>query len=195
MTSRRLFLTQAAAGAAALALPAPALAQVKPAVPAKPAANILAKQQVTISSAYQPGEIVVLPRAYFLYYVTAPGKALRYGIAVAKPGLGWRGTAEIKRKVEWPTWRPTDEMIDRDPAHYGKYKGTNERMAGGPGNPLGARAMYLYEGNIDTYVRIHGTIAPSSIGRAASSGCFRMLNENVIDLYDRVPLGTKVTVL
>ncbi|MGH1423354.1 MAG: L,D-transpeptidase [Pseudooceanicola sp.] len=187
MTTRRNFLTTAAAGAAALTLPVPAFAQVK--------RNILAKTEVTISSAYQPGEIVVVPAAYFLYYVTAPGKALRYGIAVAKPGLGWQGKALIKRKVEWPTWRPTDEMIERDPAHYGKFKDNDDRMEGGPNNPLGARAMYLYEGNKDTYVRIHGTIAPSSIGRRASSGCFRMLNENVIDLYDRVPLGTTVTVL
>lgn len=187
MTTRRTFLASAAAGAAALALPVPALAQA--------GRNVLAKQEVTISKAYQPGEIVILPRAYFLYYVTAPGKALRYGIAVAKPGLGYKGTAVIKRKVEWPTWRPTDEMIERDPGHYGRFKGNEERMAGGPGNPLGARALYLFEGNKDTHIRIHGTIEPSSIGRAASSGCFRMLNENVIDLYDMVPMGTRVTVL
>lgn len=187
MTTRRTFLTQAAAGAAALSLPLPALSQTRP--------PVLARQEVSISSRYQPGEIVILPRAYFLYYVTAPGRALRYGIAVARPGLGWKGTATIRRKVEWPTWRPTPEMIERDPAHYGKFKGNDERMKGGPGNPLGARALYLYEGGRDTYVRIHGTVEPNSIGRRASSGCFRMLNENVIDLYDRVPIGTKVTVI
>ena len=187
MTTRRNFLVTAAAGTAALAMPAPALAQA--------GRDLLAKQEVTISKAYQPGEIVILPRAYFLYYVTAPGRALRYGIAVAKPGLGWKGSATIQRKVEWPTWRPTKEMIERDPAHYGKFAGNEDRMPGGPGNPLGARAMYLFEGNKDTYIRIHGTIQPSSIGSAASSGCFRMLNENVIDLYEMVPLGTRVTVL
>ena len=86
-------------------------------------------------------------------------------------------------------------MIDGNPSTYGKYKGNDERMPGGPGNPLGARAMYLYQGGKDTYIRIHGTTEPRSIGRAASSGCFRMLNENVIDLYNQVPIGTRVTVL
>ncbi|OWU86801.1 ErfK/YbiS/YcfS/YnhG [Oceanicola sp. 22II-s10i] len=189
MTTRRSFLTKAAAAGAALTLPMPALAAPST------RQEVLAKQQVKISGAYQPGEIVIVPDAYFLYHVTAPGVASRYGIAVAKPGLNWKGIATIKRKVEWPTWRPTDDMIDRDPAHYGKFKNNEDRMPGGPGNPLGARALYLFEGNKDTYVRIHGTIAPSSIGSRASSGCFRMLNENVIDLYDRVQLGTKVTVL
>ena len=188
MTTRRTFLAQAAAGTAALALPLPAFAQ-------QAAPSVLAKQEVNVTSRYQPGEIVIVPGAYFLYYVTAPGRALRYGIAVAKPGWGWKGTATIRRKVEWPTWRPTDEMIEGNPATYGKYKGNEERMPGGPGNPLGARAMYLYQGGKDTYIRIHGTTKPRSIGRAASSGCFRMLNDNVIDLYNQVPIGTKVTVL
>lgn len=188
MTTRRTFLTQAAAGATALALPIPAFAQ-------QTAPKVLAKQEVNVTPSYQPGEIVIVPDAYFLYYVTAPGRALRYGIAVAKPGWGWKGTATIRRKVEWPTWRPTQEMIDGNPATYGKFDGNEERMPGGPSNPLGARAMYLYQGNKDTYIRIHGTTQPGSIGRRASSGCFRMVNENVIDLYGRVPIGTKVTVL
>jgi len=191
MTNRRHFLATAAAslatGAAALAVPTPALAKFSP--------EILAKQQVTFSTAYAPGEIVILPRAYFLYHVTAPGRATRYGIAVAQPGLGWNGVATIRRKVEWPTWRPTKEMIERNPREYGKFKDNEDRMPGGPSNPLGARALYLFQGNRDTYIRIHGTTAPSSIGSAASNGCFRMLNENVIDLYNKVPIGTKVTVL
>ena len=187
MTSRRSFLSTAAAAVATTALPLPALAYTPP--------KHLLPTKVRIAAKYQPGEIVILPRSFFLYYVTGPKEALRYGIAVAKPGLGYTGTATIKRKVEWPTWRPTDEMIERDTANYGQFKGNQDRMPGGPGNPLGARAMYLYEGNKDTYVRIHGTIAPRSIGRMASSGCFRMLNEHVIDLYNRVPIGTKVTVL
>ncbi len=187
MTTRRTFLTQAAAGAAALSLPLPAAAQFSP--------DILARQEVTISKQYAPGEIVILPRSYFLYHVIAPGRAIRYGIAVARPGLGYTGTARIRRKVEWPTWRPTDDMIERDPQLYGEYKDNDKRMPGGPGNPLGARALYLFEGNKDTYVRIHGTIEPSSIGRMASSGCFRMLNKHVIELYNKVPMGTKVTVL
>lgn len=186
-TSRRTFLTAAAAAAATSTLPLPALAYTPP-------ANLM-PTKVRIAAQYQPGEIIILPRAYYLYYVTAPREAIRYGIAVAKPGLGYTGTATIQRKVEWPTWRPTKDMIARDPGAYGKFAGNEDRMPGGPGNPLGARAMYLYEGNKDTYIRIHGTIAPRSIGRAASSGCFRMINEHVIDLYNRVELGTKVTVL
>lgn len=188
MTTRRRFLTTATAAAATVgAFPLPALAYTPP--------KHLMPTKVRIAARFQPGEIVILPRSYFLYYVTGPKEAMRYGIAVAKPGLGYTGTAIIKRKVEWPTWRPTDEMIERDPAHYGRFKGNEERMEGGPRNPLGARAMYLYEGNKDTYVRIHGTIEPQSIGRMASSGCFRMINDHVIDLYNRVPIGTKVTVL
>ena len=187
MSTRRSFLTTAAATAAAAALPMPALAYTPP--------KHLMPTRVRIAAAYEPGQIVILPRAYYLYLVTGPKEAIRYGIAVAKEGLGYTGTATIKRKVEWPTWRPTDEMIERDPAHYGRFKGNEERMKGGPGNPLGARAMYLFEGNEDTYVRIHGTVEPQSIGRMASSGCFRMINDHVIDLYNRVPIGTKVTVL
>ena len=187
MTNRRTFIASAAAATAAAAFPMPALAYTPPKHPMP--------TKVRISSAYQPGEILILPKAYFLYFVTGQREAIRYGIAVAKPGLGYTGTATIKRKVEWPTWRPTEEKIERDPGAYGRFKGNEERMAGGPRNPLGARAMYLYEGNKDTYIRIHGTIAPRSIGRAASSGCFRMINEHVIDLYNRVPIGTKVTVL
>ena len=184
MISRRHFLVSSAA-----ALAAPALVHAAETPP------IFLPQTVSFNPQYQPGEIVILPRSYFLYHVTAPGEARRYGIAVARPGLGFTGTATIKRKVEWPTWRPTDEMIERDPAHYGKFKGNTERMAGGPGNPLGARAMYLYQGNKDTYVRIHGTVEPQSIGHNASSGCFRMVNDHVIQLYKDVPIGTKVTVL
>ena len=187
MTTRRTFIATAAASAAATALPLPALAYTPP--------KHLLPTKVRIAAKYQPGEIVILPRSYFLYFVTGEKEAMRYGIAVAKPGLGYTGTAVIKRKVEWPTWRPTDEMIERDPAHYGQFKGNQDRMEGGPRTPLGARAMYLYEGNRDPYVRIHGTVEPQSIGRMASSGCFRMINDHVIDLYNRVPIGTRVTVL
>jgi lipoprotein-anchoring transpeptidase ErfK/SrfK len=187
MFNRRTFLTSASAAAATTMLPRDALAYTPP--------KLFQPTQVRISSAYQPGEIVILPKAYFLYHVTAPNKAMRYGIAVAREGLGYTGVATIKRKVEWPSWRPTDEMIERDPKIYGKFKDNDDRMEGGPGNPLGARALYLYEGNKDTLVRIHGTTAPRSIGHRASSGCFRMINDHVIALYNNVPVGTKVTVL
>ncbi|MGJ8546451.1 MAG: L,D-transpeptidase [Sulfitobacter sp.] len=152
-------------------------------------------QEVRIKSTYQVGELLVLPRSYYLYYVTAPGVAMRYGVGVGKAGLDFTGTAIIQVKKEWPTWRPTNEMIERDPGAYGRFIGNTDAQPGGPGNPLGARALYLFQNGVDTYYRIHGTTAPKSIGRSVSNGCIRMLNEHVIDLYNRVPTGTKVTVL
>lgn len=148
--------------------------------------------QIVKFSGYEKGTIVIDSKNKFLYLVEGWGKARRYGVAVGREGLGWHGTATINNKTEWPRWIPTKDMIARQPEKYKKYE---DGMDGGPTNPLGARAMYLYQGNKDTYIRIHGTTAPSSIGRAASNGCFRMLNEHVIDLYSRVPKGTKVVVL
>lgn len=182
MISRRTFV---AAAAASVAMPAYAF-EVDP---------IFRPQSVGIKSDLAPGQILILPRAHFLYFVTAPGQARRYGVGVGKAGLEFSGTAKIGAKKEWPTWRPTDDMIERDPQLYGKFKGTDYVQPGGPGNPLGARALYLFENGRDTYFRIHGTTAPKSIGRSVSSGCIRMLNEHVEDLYERVPIGTKVTVL
>ena len=187
MTSRRSFLASALAAPAVLALAGPAAAVQSP--------PILAAQRVSFSRDYAEGSIVILPRAYFLYHVTAPGEAMRYGIAVARPGLGFTGTAVIGRKVEWPSWRPTPDMIERDPDIYGKFKGNNDRMPGGPGNPLGARALYIYKDGKDTLYRVHGTPDWQSVGRATSSGCVRMLNQDVIDLFDRVPNGTPIVVL
>jgi len=152
-------------------------------------------QEVSIKPTYQPGQLLVLPRSHYLYFVTAPGKAMRYGIGVGKAGLEFTGTATIAVKKEWPTWRPTNEMIERDPQAYKRFIGNTEAQEGGPGNPLGARALYLFEGGRDTYFRIHGTTAPSTIGRSVSNGCIRMINDHVIDLYNRVPVGTVVTVL
>lgn len=154
-----------------------------------------APQLVSIKSQYQPGQLLVLPRSHYLYFVTAPGKAMRYGVGVGKAGLEFTGTATIAVKKEWPTWRPTDEMIERDPQAYKRFIGNTEAQPGGPGNPLGARALYLFENGRDTYFRIHGTTAPSTIGRSVSNGCIRMINDHVIDLYNRVPVGTVVTVL
>ncbi|WP_010141093.1 L,D-transpeptidase [Oceanicola sp. S124] len=191
MIPRRRFLTSTLAAT----LAAPALLTSAPAAQAVQGPPILSPRKVSFSRRYQAGSIVILPRAFFLYHVTAPGVATRYGIAVARPGLGFTGNAVIARKVEWPSWRPTPDMIERDPQIYGQYKGNNDRMPGGPRNPLGARALYLYQNGHDTAIRIHGTTEPRSIGRNASSGCFRMLNENVIALYDSVPIGTPVTVL
>ncbi len=141
---------------------------------------------------YKPGVIVIDPKDKFLYLVESPFTARRYGIAVGKEGLQFKGTATIQTKREWPRWIPTKEMIEREPAHYAKYE---NGMDGGPGNPLGARALYLSQGNKDTHVRIHGTIQPWTIGSSASNGCFRMVNDHVIDLYNRVSIGTEVIVL
>jgi lipoprotein-anchoring transpeptidase ErfK/SrfK len=133
-----------------------------------------------------PGTIVVDTRERLLYFVLPDGRAIRYGVAVGDEAFGWTGTAQIARKAEWPNWNPPAEMKQRWP-HV-------RPMQGGPANPLGARALYLYEGNRDTLYRIHGTNEPESIGRAASSGCIRMRNIDVIDLYNRASVGARVVV-
>jgi len=137
------------------------------------------------------GTIVVDPDNRFLYLVLGHGRAKRYGIGVGREGFGWAGTALIKRKAKWPSWVPPEDMQLRDKQAAKWRKG----MPGGPQNPLGARALYLYQGEVDTLYRIHGTSEPESIGRAVSSGCIRMLNPDIVELFDRVPLGTKVVVL
>lgn len=152
-------------------------------------------QFVRIKKSFIPGEILILPRSYYLYLVVEKRKAIRYGVGVGKAGLEFTGTATIERKREWPSWRPTQEMIKRSPQSYGRFANNTYVQPGGPNNPLGARALYLYQNGIDTYFRIHGTTQPQTIGSSASNGCIRMLNEHVTDLYNRVPLGTKVTVL
>jgi lipoprotein-anchoring transpeptidase ErfK/SrfK len=133
-----------------------------------------------------PGTIVVDTKERLLYYVQEGKKAIRYGVAVGDEAYGWTGTSRIARKAEWPDWNPPAEMKARWP-HVQFTKG-------GPSNPLGARALYLYEGNRDTLYRIHGTNEPEKIGLAVSSGCIRMRNIDVIDLYNRVGLNTKVIV-
>jgi len=130
-----------------------------------------------------PGTIVVHTEERFLYLVQGNGQAIRYGVGVGREGFQWQGLLKISRKQEWPDWRPPPEMIERQP-YLPRF------MAGGPGNPLGARALYLG----DTVYRIHGTNQPRTIGHAVSSGCFRLVNRDVIDLFDRVPVGTKVVV-
>src|SRR5437868_2751673 len=135
-----------------------------------------------------PGTILVDSDQRFLYYVLPGGKAIRYGVAVGEEAMAWSGVAKVGRMAEWPDWIPTAEIQER----LGPYP---QRVAGGPANPLGARALYLYEGNKDTLFRIHGTNQPEYIGQAISSGCIRMTNEDVIDLFDRVRLGATVVVL
>lgn len=181
---RRQFLAGAAAAAgAAQALATPALAYEVP--------PEFRPQVVAVRPGIAPQQILIVPQTHFLYWVQAPGEAIRYGVGVGRAGLAFKGVATIKVKKEWPGWRPTDEMIERQPEVYKKYE---EGVPGGPESPLGARALYLFQGGVDTYFRIHGTTEPQSIGRSVSNGCIRMVNDAVIDLYQRVPLGTRVTV-
>lgn len=149
-------------------------------------------QTVSFNNNYRPGTVVVDPRNHFLYLVESRGKARRYGVGVGRAGLSFHGSATIARKAKWPSWTPTPNMIRREPHKYARYR---NGVPGGPRNPLGARALYLYKGGRDTYYRIHGTTQPSSIGRSVSNGCIRMINDHVIDLYNRVPVGARVVVL
>ncbi|CUX28704.1 MAG TPA: L,D-transpeptidase [Agrobacterium sp.] len=163
-------------------LPAMHLDKVKPE---------LRRQEVAYDTAHPAGTVVVDTPARRLYYVMGDGRAMRYGVGVGRQGLALKGDAYIGRKSEWPSWTPTANMMRRDPRNL-KFAGG---MAGGPNNPLGARALYLYRGGNDTMFRLHGTNQPQSIGHAMSSGCIRMLNHDIIDLYSRVPVGSKVVVL
>jgi hypothetical protein len=126
-----------------------------------------------------------------LYYIEEGGRAIRYGIAVGREGYGFSGNAYVGHKREWPSWTPTKNMIRREPDIYGPLSGG---MEGGLSNPLGARALYLYRGGRDTYYRIHGTNNASTIGRATSAGCIRLFNQDILDLFERVPSGTPVHV-
>jgi lipoprotein-anchoring transpeptidase ErfK/SrfK len=157
----------------------PAAIDEAAAVPAR-----LHRQVVEYPTSEAPGTIVVDTPNTYLYFVLGGGKAIRYGIGVGRDGFTWSGTKTIERKSEWPDWFPPADMLQRQP-YLPRF------MAGGPGNPLGARAMYLS----GTVFRIHGTNKPSSIGTHVSSGCIRMLNADVTDLYERARIGTKVVVL
>lgn len=149
------------------------------------------REEVAYEGEDRPGSIVVDPFARRLYYVLEGGRAMRYSIAVGRAGLGFRGSAVVSRKEEWPSWQPTANMIRTMPEMYGAYAAG---LPGGLENPLGARALYLYRNGRDTYFRIHGTIDNRSIGRATSAGCIRLFNQDAMDLYDRVKLGTHVRV-
>jgi lipoprotein-anchoring transpeptidase ErfK/SrfK len=141
------------------------------------------RQPVFYRSSEAPGTIIIDTSERFLYLIQPNNVALRYGIGVGRDGFQWNGLLKISRKAEWPDWTPPPEMIERQP-YLPRF------MAGGPGNPMGARALYLG----GTIYRIHGTNAPETIGHAVSSGCFRLVNDEVTDLYERVPVGTKVVV-
>lgn len=148
----------------------------------------LAKTIVDYPSKEKPGTIIVSTAEKRLYLVMAGGQAMRYPVSVGKEGASWSGTANVDRKMEWPDWNPPKEMLERKPE-------LPKRLEGGPLNPIGARSLFLAQNGKDTLFRIHGTNEPDKIGQSVSSGCIRMLNEDAMDLYNRVPIGTKVVVL
>ena len=149
------------------------------------------RRVVSFRTAEKPGTIIIDGDRHFLYLVQPGFQAIRYGIGVGRDGFGWAGIVKVGRKQEWPVWTPPAEMIARDPDAAKWQNG----MPGGPDNPLGARAMYLYIGNKDSIYRIHGTNQPWTIGLNISSGCIRLNNDDVTDLYSRVEVGAKVIVL
>ena len=155
------------------------------------------RKAVSYPTREQPGTIVIDPQNRFLYLVLGDGRAIRYGVGVGREGFGWSGTATIHDKREWPDWYPPKEMIQRQPELRRQVSELQGGLGvpGGPRNPLGSRAMYLWQGNKDTLYRIHGTVEPWTIGTSVSSGCIRMINQDAIDLYQRTPIGTKVVVL
>ena len=169
-------------------VPAIKLAQIDPA---------FLRKNVTYATKEAPGTIVVDPANHYLYHVEDGGRATRYGVGVGREGFVWAGDATIKSKQEWPDWYPPKEMIDRRPdlkkVMVDLQSGVG--MHGGPSNPLGARAMYLWQGDHDTLFRIHGTNEPWTVGQSQSSGCIRMINQDVMDLYQKTPVGARVVVL
>ena len=184
VSNRRIFLISSLA---VLAAPRLALAH-KPTL----AEKFLPQLVNTRRKDWRAGNLHVVPDEFFLYFMLNDGLAIRYGVGVGRDRLYTPGTFTVARKAKWPFWRPTQAMIRREPEKYAKY---SDGMKGGPDNPLGARALYLYRNNRYTFNAIHGTTAPRSIGRSVSNGCVRMINDHVIDLYQRVPVGAKVTVL
>ncbi|WP_188610740.1 L,D-transpeptidase [Chelatococcus reniformis] len=169
-------------------------------IPAVPLSEInpgFYRRQVEYTGAEPAGTIVIDPSRRYLYLVQGNGRAMRYGVGVGREGFGWSGQALINSKQEWPDWYPPKEMIERQPElkKVAVKLQSGIGVPGGPRNPLGARAMYLYQNGKDTLFRIHGTNEPHTIGTRVSSGCIRLINQDVIDLYSRVPIGTKVVVL
>jgi len=150
------------------------------------------RKKVRLTTDEKPGTIIIDTSTKYLYYVEGKNRATRYGVGVGRDGFGWSGTVKVGRKAEWPDWRPPASMISRE-----RRKGRNipSYMKGGPNNPLGARALYLYKGGRDTIFRIHGTTQPWTIGQNMSSGCIRMMNKDVEHLYSRAGIGSKVIVI
>ena len=202
---RRLFILTGLAGVAQSVLPGAARAETSGGIrynfgsafsggsKKKRRSSYGGKKLVPYRTRERPGTIVIDTRKRKLFFVMKGGKAMRYGVGVGRNGFQWSGTANVRRKVKWPGWHPPAEMIQREKKKYGRT--LPEYMPGGPNNPLGARALYLFKGQRDTLYRIHGTNQPATIGGAVSSGCIRMINEEVIDLYRRTRMGAKVIVL
>ncbi|WP_422377606.1 L,D-transpeptidase [Roseibium sp.] len=151
------------------------------------------RQRISYLTGEAPGTVIVDTRNFYLYLVEPSGTAMRYGVGLGRQGFEWSGRARIAWKRPWPTWTPPDEMIAREP-HLEKYSARNGGMAPGLDNPLGARALYIFQGKVDTLYRLHGTAETASIGRAVSSGCVRLVNQDVIDLFDRVRPGAEIVV-
>lgn len=165
-----------------------------PAIPySRVDANFL-RQTVDYQTNEAAGTIVVDTRAHFLYLVQGGGKAIRYGVGLGKAGFAWHGRGVIARKAKWPRWTPPEDMVERQP-DLRKFAAAEGGAEPGLNNPLGARALYIYQNGKDTLYRVHGTPDWQSVGKATSSGCVRMFNQDVIDLFDRVPTGTPILVL
>ena len=193
ITHRRAVVIGALASVLAAGLAGCAAAPA-PTLQADPA---FARKVVSYPSPEPPGTIIIDPGSHFLYLVQGGGQAVRYGVGVGAEGFGWSGVATVHSKQEWPDWYPPADMLARRPdlKEHMVQLPSGIGMHGGPDNPIGARAMYLWQGNKDTLYRLHGTNDPTTIGQNISSGCIRLTNEDVTDLYNRTPIGTKVVVL
>jgi lipoprotein-anchoring transpeptidase ErfK/SrfK len=177
------------AGAAALALPRPALAE-KPTLETWVVPPEHQPVTLRLAESFPVGSILVDPNVFALYFILEPQVALKFTVGIARGNLYESGRFYLGAKKEWPSWTPTKEMIARDPGHYAKWA---NGMPGGPTNPLGARALYLFdEARGDTFLRIHGTPEPWTIGSAVSNGCVRLVNEHIMMLYERAQLGTPI---
>lgn len=192
--TRRVLLSTAGLGLLSIVLPGCTSPQAVHAAGPDP---IYRRTDVDFASKEGPGTIVIDPENHFLYLVQGKGRATRYGVGVGGEGYGWAGNATVHNKQEWPDWYPTKEYLASHPKVVANLHElpSGQGMRGGPDNPMGARALYLWQGSKDTLYRIHGTNEPWTIGSNVSAGCIRMTNEDISDLYDRVAAGAKVVVL
>lgn len=183
MPDRRSFLI----GSAAAFLATPVIGQTG--APGFEIPQTMRARYVELKPDVPAGEIHIFTETRNLYLTLGEGRGIQYKVGVGRTGNDWRGETVVARKAEWPSWTPTANMIKREPELYAQYAGG---MKGGPDNPLGARALYLFRNGRDTLYRIHGTPNPASVGRSTTNGCIRMFNQEVMDLYERVPVGTRV---